>query len=547
MFKFHISGLEPTAQQLMSTSNYALLAPLDSFVIELALQAISDETAENIFIVSSQIEAFFESPFSDKLNGAYQDQRVYPFSFTALASGWTLQHSLQRAIDELTVYPQSRNSLVMLHLNTEQLQGIDEVKLSNTLNYVQTFLTQSNATLLLLISGPEIANYRFMIRRLNKQFDGSVFIESDAAMRIFDFDFWRHSAGIVTNKQYQLTIKNNQLIAQASLAETQSTFTHSEKNDDEDDVWLVANAVPEGTKLPSSYHLVKDNQQLFNKGPNVTAATLVFSVSRYTDLAELANQCFQLRKNCGRWLKLVIQNVDGTIRHQDECLFLNLGVNLILYSFSEPSRLLSQIQSIQGFQYTRPLPPSAADVLKYTENTFAKGYLPFLEFTRQVEVHSDSAVNLGVSGVLVIFELLPRIKPIHGLHLFHIKRAGDIFSIVDNEIYLYLHACREHDVGNAIQHTFKLKTGDFFGHENLITDHFYIQQKCKELRRRYKGQSIIDYTKQLTENNRREFAAAQRVDSNRADNQSTAARLAFKERKNATPYVMTLKECQDES
>ena len=207
-----------------------------------------------------------------------------------------------------------------------------------------------------------------------------------------------------------------------------------------------------------------------------------------------------MRKQCGRKLKLVIQNVDGVIRHQDECLFLTLGVNLILYSFSEPSRLLSQIQSIQGFQFSRPLPSSIDDVLKYSDSVLHKGYLPLSDFAKQVTKHSDSAANLGVSGVLVVLELLPRIDAIHPLHLFHVKREGDIFSYVDGQVYLYLHACREHDVDSAIKHLFKLDIADFFISKNVIADHFYIQQECRRLAREYQATQVPDYTEQLQEN-----------------------------------------------
>ena len=201
--------------------------------------------------------------------------------------------------------------------------------------------------------------------------------------------------------------------------------------------------------------------------------------------------------------------------------------------------MLSQIQSIQGFQFSRPLPPSVEDVLKYTENTFSKGYLPFIEFTKQVEVHSDSAVNLGVSGVLVKLELLPRIDPIHPLHLFHIKREGDVFSIADNTVYLYLHACRENDVDNAIKHLFKLKTSDFFVQQNVISDHFYIQQECKQLRRFYKGKSVVDFSQKLAENDSYKFAPD--IANSVTENINTPE-FSSKSRPDAKPFIMKLRD-----
>lgn len=538
MHNFNITGLEPVAKELKLASSYAVLAPLDNLVIELALHAINPSLVSDIFIVSQEVESFFDSSFSAPLNYAYEHNRVHPFSLTPETQHYSIERINSGIIKEISAYKRLNEALVFVHFNTRQLNSADEKSLELMMKEYNDFVRSTGATLLFLISGPGIANYRFLVRRLNNVFDGLVFVDNDSVARVLAYDYWRHSTGVIADEYYRLILSNNQFAVEAGSISEGKKPKGSDFSD-EDDVWLVQSAVPEGTKLPVHYKSVKDNNDLFAIGPKVEAATLVFSVTRYTDLALLGKQCFELRKNCGRWLKLVIQNVDGVIRHQDECLFLTLGVNLILYSFSEPSRLLSQIQSIQGFKFSRLLPLSVEDVLKYTENTFSKGYLPFNEFTKQVEIHSDSAVNLGVSGVLVKLELLPRIDPIYPLHLFHIKREGDVFSIAENTIYLYLHACRENDVDNAIKHLFKLKTSDFFVQQNIISDHFYIQQECKQLRRFYKGKSIIDFSKKLAENNSYKFAPdiAQSVTEN-----MKIPDLSNESRPDAKPYVMKLRD-----
>ena len=538
MHNFNITGLEPVAKELKLASSYAVLAPLDNLVIELALHAINPSLVNDIFIVSQEVESFFDSSFSAPLNYAYEHNRVHPFSLTPETLHYSIERINSGIIKEISAYKRLNEALIFVHFNTRLLNSAGEKSLELMMKGYNDFVRSTGATLLFLISGPGIANYRFLVRRLNNVFDGLVFVDNDSVARVLGYDYWRHSTGVIAGEYYRLILSNNQFVVEAGSISEGNKPKGSDFSD-EGDVWLVQSAVPEGTKLPLHYKSVKNNNDLFAIGPKLEAATLVFSVTRYTDLALLGKQCFELRKNCGRWLKLVIQNVDGVIRHQDECLFLTLGVNLILYSFSEPSRLLSQIQSIQGFKFSRPLPPSVEDVLKYTENTFSKGYLPFNEFTKQVEIHSDSAVNLGVSGVLVKLELLPRIDPIHPLHLFHIKREGDVFSLAENTVYLYLHACRENDVDNAIKHLFKLKTSDFFVQQNVISDHFYIQQECKQLRRFYKGKSIIDFSKKLAENNNYKFAPdiAQSVTEN-----MEAPDFSNESRPDAKPYVMKLRD-----
>lgn len=516
---------------------FAILAPLDSFVTELALHAINKTSASDIYIVSAHIETFFDGPYTDAINHVFDRHKVHPFSFSSDTLEWPKQQIINNTLKELKAYKQLNNALVIVHFSTADLDCLDQKQLTQSIKAYKNFSIQSGATVLFLTSGPEVTNYRFLFRQLNSVFDGIVYVESDSAMRVLEYDYWHHSTGVIANVQYPLTIENDCFkVVLENITEKHTAA--SGVFADENDVWIVKGAIPEGTKLPSKYKIIEDNHALFSKGPKLEAATLVFAVSRYTDLAQLAKHCFELRKNCGRWLKLVIQNVDGVIRHQDECLFLTLGVNLILYSFSEPSRLLSQVQSIQGFQFSRPLPPSVEHVLQFTENTFSKGYLPFIEFTKQVEVHSDSAVNLGVSGVLVKLELLPRIDPIHPLHLFHIKREGDVFSLVENTVYLYLHACRENDVNNAIKHLFKLETNDFFAQQNIISDHFYIQQECKQLRRNYAGQDITDYSAQLAENDSYKFS--QKIDASVATDLETPE-FTKNERADAVPFKMAIK------
>ncbi|MEL0633291.1 cellulose biosynthesis protein BcsE [Pseudoalteromonas carrageenovora] len=537
MHNFNITGLEPAAKELKPASSYAVLAPLDNFVIEVALHSINASLNNDIFIVSQEIESFFDSSFSNALNLAYEQSRVHPFSLSSGTQQFTARQLNQNIIKEISAYKRLNNALVFIHFNTAQINSVDDASLKLIMREYNDFSQKTGATLLFLISGPDITNYRFLFRCLNKFLDGLMFVDNDSAMRVLEYDYWGHSKGIIASEHFQLSISGDQFVVQEALNKENKSLQESAITD-ENEVWLVQNVVPEGTKLPAHYKMLKDNSALFNKGPKVEAATLIFSVTRYTDLSLLGKQCFELRKNCGRWLKLVIQNVDGVIRHQDECLLLTLGVNLILYSSTEPSRLLSQVQSIQGFQYTRPLPPSVEHVLKYTENTFSKGYLPFNEFTKQVEVHSDSAVNLGVSGVLVKLELLPRIDPIHPLHLFHIKREGDVFSIAENTVYLYLHACRENDVNNAIKHLFKLTTSDFFAQQNVISDHFYIQQECKQLRRFYTGKKLVDFSKQLSENESYNFEPDM---PESVIDDLEAPELINKGRADAKPFTMKLK------
>jgi len=499
---FDIEGLPSSFSELKNSATYIFLSPLDNQVIEFALQAISSTSSAHLFILSSQIELFYESPYAINLNTLHERGKVHSFSFDYAVAQKKKLNFTNNLLNELKVYDELVGSSVILHIHTDLFTRHTQAQLAERLKHYEKFAKKYQLTFIFIITGIEVAQVRRDVQVLNKYFDGIIYISNDAAVRSLEYDYWSYNEGVKAGESVQLEVYGERFRA---VNKTELVEQNPHQNFDEDDVWLVKTAVPEGTKLPVFYKTVADNEALFKHGKKVKAATLVFAVTRYTDLATLASQCFSLRNHCGKKLKLVVQNVDGIIRHQDECLFLTLGVNLILYSFSEPSRLLSQIQSIQGFQFSRPLPSNIEEVLKYSESSLAKGFLPLNEFAKQVLNYSDSASNMGVSGVLVVLRLLPRIDAIHPLQLFHVKREGDVFSTVDDQVYLYLHACREHDVENAIKHLFKLKVADFFDSKIVIADHFFIQQECRRLKNKYAAVQVPDYTMQLQDNTRHIF------------------------------------------
>ncbi|MEI8666111.1 BcsE family c-di-GMP-binding protein [Pseudoalteromonas sp. B28] len=195
MHNFNITGLEPAAKELKSASSYAVLAPLDNFVIELALHSINQSLVNDIYIVSQEVESFFDSSFSASLNYAYKHNRVHPFSLASETQNHSIEKINSGIIKEISAYKRLNKALIFVHFNTAQLSSTDEKSLELMMRQYNDFVRSTGATLLFLISGPDIANYRFLFRRLNNVFDGLVFVDNDSAVRVLEYDYWRHSRG----------------------------------------------------------------------------------------------------------------------------------------------------------------------------------------------------------------------------------------------------------------------------------------------------------------------------------------------------------------
>ncbi|WP_350624029.1 BcsE family c-di-GMP-binding protein, partial [Pseudoalteromonas sp. 24-MNA-CIBAN-0067] len=106
----------------------------------------------------------------------------------------------------ISAYKRLNEALIFVHFNTTQLNSAGEKSLKLMMNEYNDFVRRTGATLLFLISGPDIANYRFLVRRLNNVFDGLVFVDNDSAMRVLEYDYWRHSTGVIAGEHYPLLL-----------------------------------------------------------------------------------------------------------------------------------------------------------------------------------------------------------------------------------------------------------------------------------------------------------------------------------------------------
>ena len=196
MHNFNITGLEPAAKELKSASSYAVLAPLDNFVVEFALHAINQNCANDIYIVSQDVESFFESSFSAAINTAYKRSKVHPFSLSSETQHYSIERINKGIIKEIGAYKKLKNALVFIHFNTELLSAATEASTKAIMNDYSEFAKKTGVTLLFLLSGPEVTHYRFLIRQLNKSFDGLIFVDNDSATRVLEYDYWHHTTGI---------------------------------------------------------------------------------------------------------------------------------------------------------------------------------------------------------------------------------------------------------------------------------------------------------------------------------------------------------------
>lgn len=488
MHKLSLLGLDEQSISLAESSTYVLLASSEEQGIEYALASVSAE--KNSFIVSEDIERFYSPDTRSLFGWSWTDINKHCLSFRLSRQHFIKPDGVKRLLEEIQFYPEAQHAHLIIHLDEELLVALSTENVKQALTLVDNFARQKNATVLWVLTGEQALTLLSELQRFNHVIAGLAIATTEAVSQTLFIEFWRHASGYVTKLSCQVTEKEPLTLKVIKKQEV----GHFQQFTDQNHVLINRSLVPSNTKLPPNYTLYDNNTTLYQAAAQKQAATVILAIDKSTDLLKLGEQCLELRKTAGNWLKIVLKNSDGVIRHKDECVFLTVGVNLILHSSTDISRLMSQVQAIQGYRFARPLPQQFSDVLSHVKGSQEKGYLPAFRFIEEVLKHRDSSINTGVSGVLIVLKLQKGLPVQTVLPLFKIKRVGDIFTATEKHIYLYLNACRENDVDLALTRLFRLSLGEFFLFHDIYSSEMSIEEQCRALRKYVMNTDAFDYS-----------------------------------------------------
>lgn len=498
MTKIMIDGLDDCGQ-VNDGSCYVILSSQEELGINLSLHCIPSDATGHVFIASNHIESFYKFYFKSQTDifSLLKNDQISSYSFEPKLEYHDPKVFVREFFDELGFTHNLSGAVVILHIEEVVFSkmSFDDIKIF--LHHIKQYAIKFDMKVFCIINASLSNKNRLNVKTFSQILDGVVEVNTNAGIFSAYFDFWHHEKGVTTNKEFEIINDDGFLTAKQSSERSSSDNVNWFHLIDNDDVYICKDAVPSDAHLPPLYYVLPDNDAIYFEGLKRESCTLIFTVTRHTDQVRLGEQCLELRRKCGPWLKIIIKNIDGIIRHQDECLFITVGVNLILHSSTDISRVMSQVQAIQGFKFSRELPNSYNEVLNFSKGAISKGYLNITNFIAEVSKHRKSSHNLGVTGVLVILKILNDLDPIHTLKLFKMKRNGDFFTSDSTSVYLYLHACRENDVTTALSRLFRLSISEFFLSHHVYSQDLYIEEQLKFLNSLISDADIEDYTQKL--------------------------------------------------
>lgn len=351
-----------------------------------------------------------------------------------------------------------RSGLVLFYSNAAHWVKLSQEELAIWLKRMRRQLIEKNMTLLLITSGTSIINLRNYLQRYFRQIDGVAHLDYQQDSWQYRINWWYSADQLLADRAIRLSFVENQFIA-ASGDEQNIPLSLNDENQ-----FLAEQSVLEGAPpFSAQWQLFSDNDGVFSRAQQANAATVIFSLVNNHDIEALAKMVHSLRRSRGNALKIVVREMNTSLRYSDERLLLACGINAIVPTAATLSRFLTTLEGIQGQQFTRHVPADLPALMQALQPLQLRGFLPLNAFCGAVQkLMKNTLLPENDKGLMVALRPVPQLKPEQVLTLCKPRRFGDLVTQLDDRLYLFLSSCRFNDLDIALKSIFSLPHDELF-------------------------------------------------------------------------------------
>ena len=368
---------------------------------------------------------------------------------------------------------------LILFLNEfSHLEKLSPAELVSWLKKINHALKERNSCLLIITYGSAVNNLRQILLSTFRQLNGLAHLEYQQDSWNYRISWWYHDRRLIADQALRLTTEESGF---AKLREEEQN-TPLTLNDEA--ICLAERQVLEGAPPLSSYwQLFDSNEMVASRALQADSATVIFCLNHNDEIRQLAQAIHGLRRARGAALKILVREMQTSLRYSDERLLLACGVNAIVPFGAPMSRFLTTLESIQGQRYSRHVPADLDALLQSLQPLQQKGFLPIDTFCQSVtQLVSNTLLPENGKGLLVALRPVPEIRPDQALTLCKPRRYGDLVTLIGDRLYLFLSSCRYNDLDTALKFIFRLPHDELFSNRLVWFEDLQILSEVRQMK-----------------------------------------------------------------
>ena len=263
---------------------------------------------------------------------------------------------------------------------------------------------------------------------------------------------------------------------------------------DAERVITLADALAGAGGPPAGWQVCATLAELVAACRYAVAATVLLPYRGVDELPALVDTVRHLRAAHPHALKIVVREVGGQLRYNQELALVRLGANTVIYRNVGFSRLLQTLVELRNQTYSRRVSAQETrEMLRAVEPEPVRGYLPLPAFCEAAERMLDRTEPVEMANCIVQLPLLPQVAHIDALSACHMSRDGDIVTADAQALWLFLFACRAPDVEATLQRLFTLPLSDLFAQMGVRPEPDSMRRALEKLRR-HSVDAVTDYS-----------------------------------------------------
>ncbi|MGC3874941.1 cellulose biosynthesis protein BcsE [Halomonas sp. GXIMD04776] len=339
------------------------------------------------------------------------------------------------------------------------------------------WLAKRGMCLLLLAYGAESLALRERFETYNDVMDGLMHLQPNADQAQCHLLYWRSDHGVCG--------VDDMLLTPASVGWRREHDTASSPRGSSDEhLYLVQRSAFANTPMSfGDWQVFEQVDEVIARALRARAATVIVSIEQSEDIESLVRKLHGLRKSRGGALKLVVREIVPCLRYQDERLLILSGINMVVRSKMRFSHLLSSLEALQGQRLTRPVNDDVERLIKAMRPVGANGRCAPAAFIDQLRVWLESESARLAPGLLVTLVPAGGLSGSRVIAHCHIHRQGDVITLMEGRVYLFLFGCRPSDSDMALQRLFGLPISTLFRERTVFEGHAAIAEEIQRLTR----------------------------------------------------------------
>jgi len=332
----------------------------------------------------------------------------------------------------------------------------DEQALKSDLQELSAWATQQQCSLLLINTGNTINKQYSLLLNAHHSISGLARLMSN---HHYDVAFWCNERGVSAGQRLALQYRDNLWHV------LYDTHNIPQNYGDENTIISHIDVLEGAPELSDSWQIYENNERVFESASLANAATVIFYFSQKNQLIELTHQIHTLRIQRGNALKIIVREKYGKLRAADVQLLLNCGATLVIPQEVSLPRSLNMINSVQGTHFSQAISNDLDTIIRQTKPQELKGYQSKEVFSNTInELIQNPILPTDHKGILVALRPLAGLRPKQAITVCRIKRMGDIVTIGEDCLMLFLANCHLNDMHSVLQRLFPLKLSNIFSH-----------------------------------------------------------------------------------